>query len=406
MMNSNIILPGFEEVIVKRTEIIDDKYCFHVEMPVNEHPCPNCGIVTLRVHDYRIQKIKHLKLFERHTVIFYRKRRFLCVCGKRFAEVNPFVERYQRLSIECNQAIKIRSIKGKTFKETAEIYGTSSSTVVRRFDDLAESAIQEEPSELPRAIAIDEYKGDTKEGKYQLIIADAVTKEPIDILPNRYKKTIKQYLIKYGAKVELVVMDMSPSFKAAVQQALGRPVIIADRFHFVRYIYWALDGVRRRVQSTWHDYDRKKCKRMRYVFHRDSEKLTEEDQWYLNRYLGFSEELKIAYDMKETFSQWFKQAKQNGLENIIQTKTLLNEFYQKVEQACIPEFNKAIKTLKNWQVEILNSFAYNFSNGFLEGINNLTKVMKRNAFGFRSFKRFRAKILLTHKYKKVGVHVG
>lgn len=40
---------------------------------------------------------------------------------------------------------------------------------------------------------------------------------------------------------------MSPSFKAAVQQVLGKPVIVADRFHFVRYIYWALDGVRRRV---------------------------------------------------------------------------------------------------------------------------------------------------------------
>ncbi len=71
-------------------------------------------------------------------------------------------------------------------------------------------------------------------------------------------------------------MDMSPSFKAAVQQLLGKPIIVVDRFHFVRYIYWALDGVRRRVQSTWHDYDRKKCKKLRYVFHRSTEKPIEE----------------------------------------------------------------------------------------------------------------------------------
>ncbi|MFE8704244.1 ISL3 family transposase [Cytobacillus sp. FJAT-54145] len=405
-MNSNIVLPGFEEVIVKRAALIEDKYCFEVEMPLKEHSCSSCGSVTTKIHDYRIQKIKHLKLFERHTLIFYKRRRYACECGKRFSEENPFIERYQRLSIEFNQAIKIRSIKGKTFKETAEIYGTSASTVVRRFDQIAESTVQVEPDPLPKAIAIDEYKGDTKEGKYQLIIADAVTREPIDILPNRYKKTIKQYLRKHGANVEYVVMDMSPSFKAAVQQALGKPIIVADRFHFVRYIYWALDGVRRRVQSTWHDYDRKKCKKMRYVFHRDSEKLTEEDQWYLNRYLGFSEELNVAYHLKEAFAQWFKQAKVNGLESILQTKELLNEFYRKVEQVNIPEFKKAIQTLQNWQVEILNSFAYGYSNGFLEGINNLTKVMKRNAFGFRSFKRFRAKILLTHKYKKMGVHIG
>lgn len=190
--------------------------------------------------------------------------------------MNSFIEKYQRFSSEWNRAVKIRSIKGKTFKETADIYHTSSSTIVRRFDELAQSEITE-VRELPKVIAIDVYKGDTREGKYQLIIADGVTKEPIVILPNRYKKTIQHYLQKYGAKVEVVIMDMSPAFKAAVIAALGKPVIVANRFHFVRYIYWALDGVRRRIQVTWNDYDRKKCKKMRYVFHRNSQKLTDEN---------------------------------------------------------------------------------------------------------------------------------
>ncbi|MGD7018478.1 helix-turn-helix domain-containing protein, partial [Bacillus altitudinis] len=109
---------------------------------------------------------------ERQTLLFYKKRRYACQCGKKFAESNPFVDRYQRISVELNQAIKIRSIKGKTFKETAEVYGTSPSTVVRRFDHLAEATVNEEAKELPEVIAIDEYKGDTREGKYQLIIAD------------------------------------------------------------------------------------------------------------------------------------------------------------------------------------------------------------------------------------------
>ncbi|WP_437342366.1 transposase [Jeotgalibacillus marinus] len=36
---------------------------------------------------------------------------------------------------------------------------------------------------------------------------------------------------------------------------------MADRFHFVRYIYWVLVRVRRLIQSSWHDYDRKKVRR-------------------------------------------------------------------------------------------------------------------------------------------------
>ncbi|WP_406564912.1 transposase family protein [Bacillus alkalisoli] len=30
------------------------------------------------MHDYRMQKIKHLKIFERHTLLFYRRRRYGC----------------------------------------------------------------------------------------------------------------------------------------------------------------------------------------------------------------------------------------------------------------------------------------------------------------------------------------
>ncbi|WP_278342942.1 transposase [Parageobacillus thermoglucosidasius] len=47
--------------------------------------------------------------------------------------------------------------------------------------------------------------------KYQVIIADSQTGEPVDILPNR-KKTSSRYLKEYGARVEMVIMDMSHSF--------------------------------------------------------------------------------------------------------------------------------------------------------------------------------------------------
>ncbi|WP_277587628.1 helix-turn-helix domain-containing protein, partial [Psychrobacillus antarcticus] len=99
----------------------------------------------------------------RLTIIFYRKRRYVCQCGKKFAEKNTFIQRYQRFSIEWNQAVNVRSIKGKIFSETATIYGTSPSTIVRRFDRLSLSEIQK-VKELPKVIAIDEYKGDTREG--------------------------------------------------------------------------------------------------------------------------------------------------------------------------------------------------------------------------------------------------
>ncbi|WP_445954578.1 transposase [Ureibacillus sp. FSL E2-3493] len=94
------------------------------------------------------------------------------------------------------------------------------------------------------------------------------------------------------------------------------------------------------------------------------------------------------------------------LQNTIEIKKRLEAFYRKVEKANIPAFLKAIQTLKNWQVEILNSLSFGYSNGFLEGINNKSKVLKRNAYGFRSYEHFKAKILLNNLSKKIGIHLG
>ncbi|WP_090844023.1 ISL3 family transposase [Alkalicoccus daliensis] len=397
--------PGLEEVTVTNTEVVEGAMHLHIEMERKPHRCPHCSERTSKVHDYRIQKIDHLKMWERPTVLFYRRRRYACTCGKRFAERRTFVERYQRHSVEWNQALGLRVIQGKNFTDSAKQFHTSPTTAMRRFDNIS-APMLEEIEDLPAVIAIDEYKGDTNQGKYQVILADGVTGEPLDILPDRSVQTVKRYLQKKGSQVRIVVMDMSPSFKSAVQQALGKPVIVADRFHFCRYIYWALDQVRRRVQKDFHEYDRRKCKRMKHVFHKKSHELTEKQRWYLERYLSLSEELRTAYELKEAYQSWFQTAKEVGRSDGRRVKEELHVFYQRVVASKMPEFHKAIKTFRNWEVEILNSFIFGYTNGPIEGLNNQTKVIKRNAFGFQRYDRFRLRVLLHHQWKKRHFQVG
>jgi len=400
-LNSNIILPGFEDdVMIKKTEERDGVYYIWIEMERKAHSCPECKHMTDKVHDYRMQKIRHQPIFGRQSFLFYRKRRYRCdYCGKRFYESNSITNRYQRESLEFKKAISIELIHGKSFKDTASRFHTSPTTVIRRFDEITSSMVKE-IKELPKVIAIDEYKGDAGNEKYQLIIADPVKREPLDILPNRRKDTLVDYLNKRGSKVETVVMDMSHSFKAAVNEALGGPIIVADRFHFCRYIYWALERVRIRVQREFHEYDRKKSKRMRHIFYKANEKLTEKQRWYLERFLNMSPDLRRAYELKEAYRKWFELAKANGPNRLADTKERLYQYYDLVRASGLKEFEKAIETFQNWQKEIMNSFAFDLHNGYIEGINNQTKVIKRNAFGFRRFDRFRAKVLMHHQYKK------
>ena len=51
----------------------------------------------------------------------------------------------------------------------------------------------------------------------------------------------------------------------------------------------------------------------------------------------------------------------------------------------------------NWKIEILNSFIRfgdkRLRNGYIEGINNKIKVIKRIAYGYTNFTHFRNRIM-------------
>ena len=54
----------------------------------------------------------------------------------------------------------------------------------------------------------------------------------------------------------------------------------------------------------------------------------------------------------------------------------------------------SLKTLNEFKNNIFNTFNNKYHNGFIEGNNNFIKVIKRIAFGFRSFRRFKARIMI------------
>ena len=54
----------------------------------------------------------------------------------------------------------------------------------------------------------------------------------------------------------------------------------------------------------------------------------------------------------------------------------------------------SIKTLKEYLPYIKNTLSNPYHNGFIEGNSNFIKVLKRIAFGFRSFGRLKARIMI------------
>src|SRR5699024_9625916 len=96
---------------------------------------------------------------------------------------------------------------------------------------------------------------------------------------------------------------------------------------------------------------------------------SDNQNWYLKRYLGMSNYLKRAYQLKEAYRYWFEESKTLGDNDLVGIKQRLYQLYELVNDSGIKEFQKAIETFKNWQKEILSSFAFDLHNGYIEGIN-------------------------------------
>ncbi|WP_312889046.1 ISL3 family transposase [Desertibacillus haloalkaliphilus] len=187
--------------------------------------------------------------------------------------------------------------------------------------------------------------------------------------------------------VEIVVIDLSKSFKEAIRRQLGDPLIIADRFHFMRQGYWAFDQVRRDVQHELYKRYRLRLKRNKEILWKSPLKLSQEGQERVEELLNHHQRLREAYELKNELDWWFKTS------NAENAKEGLEAWFEKVEKSGNEAFKKVVKTFKRWKKEILHSFMYPYNNGYIEGVNNTTKVIKRMSYGIKSFQRLRKKIL-------------
>lgn len=59
----------------------------------------------------------------------------------------------------------------------------------------------------------------------------------------------------------------------------------------------------------------------------------------------------------------------------------------------LPEIRTLRRTLMRWRTEILAYFSSGLTNGMTEGFNNKAKVVKRRAYGYRSFRNYRLRLL-------------
>ena len=384
--NSTENLIGLQDLIIKKIETDEKEIHIYGQLKRKQHKCPCCRAETNKIHDYREQIIKDIPLYDKHAFIHLQKRRYRCECGKRFYESNSFLPRYYRRTNRLSAHIIDKLKKLITFSDVAKEVNLSITTVMRTFD-----LVSYAPRRLPTTLSIDEFKGNTNKEKYQCIITDPENKVVLDILPKRYESYLTKYFLKFDKKerdkITAFVSDMWKPYSSLATKLFKNAEQIVDKYHWIRQVFWAFDGVRKDVQKELGKDYRIYFKHSRKLLFKRFNELDDEQKQQVNVMLALSPTLYTAHFYKEDFLKIL------DCNDRVSAKSALSEWINCAFDCGIERFKKCAQTMINWMTGILNSFSNPVTNGFTEGCNNKIKVRKRIAFGYQNFHRFRNRIL-------------
>ncbi len=218
---------------------------------------------------------------------------------------------------------------------------------------------------------------------------DPKEKVVLDILPNRFESDLVKYFSQFANKnnVKYFVCDMNPHFREVARICFPQATIVADKYHVIRQVYWAMEKVRKNEQNKLPKQHRIYFKKSRNLLMKRIEKLTPEEMDRLALMFEIAPRLADAYRIKNDFLAVIRsKTSADGKQRLV-------DWLFSVEVMDLPEFQDCTNAYHNWFKEIVNAMDVPWTNGYIEGCNNKTKVLKRTCYGMRNFNNFRKRIL-------------
>jgi transposase len=204
------------------------------------------------------------------------------------------------------------------------------------------------------------------------------------VLPDRQKQTVRQFLEAMPKRVKrairTVCTDMYEGFVNAVKEVLGKACVVVDRYHVAKLYREGADRLRqqelRRLKQELPKEDYAKIKGAMWPFRKNAADLEGEERALLKRVFAYSPALQQAYEYREQLTAIFDEA----LAKEQATKKLKN-WQEQVRASGLRCYDSFLRTLDKWMEEITNYFLDRHTSGFVEGLNNKLKVLKRRCYG-------------------------
>ena len=372
-----------------------------------DYPAPKCHNCQGQMAKYDFQKeskIPYLECAGFKTLIRLRKRRFRCKdCGKTAVSETSLVKKNHQIATVVKQKITQKLIEKLPMTAIAESLSVSTSTVIRQ---LHKFKFKTDLNYLPEHMSWDEYS--FKKGKMSFIAQDYDTRKIVAILDGRTQATIRNHFLRYSretrSRVKVITMDMFSPYYDIARKLFPNAKIVLDRFHIVQHLSRAMNRVRIQIMNQFdrksHEY--KALKRYWKLIQQDSYTLSRKrfyrptfrahltNKEILEKLLSYSQDLRDHYELYQLLLFHFQEKHADYFFELI-TESI---------SAVNPIFQTIFRTFLRDQDKIINALELPYSNAKLEATNNLIKVIKRNAFGFRNFENFKTRILIALNIKK------
>lgn len=397
-----------------------------VQAVERDEGCPDCGVVSSRVHAWTRQRVKDIGTGGDGThaagrvEVVVNKPRMVCAepaCGRRtFTPVTDQLPARARCLTRLRTAILAAVVaSGRAVDEVAAAFGVAWWTVQTAV--LAAVMTLPDVDDVPvRFLGIDEHRfrtvrwfRDPDTGGWKRVepwmttFVNLQTGQVIGIVDGRHSAAVTTWLDArsqaWRDRVEVVAMDPSATYRSAIGTALPAASISVDHWHLVRLANLMVTSVRQRVAREWlgrrgRATDGAWAHRMLLL--RAANTLTPRAWDRLDRVFTHDDptgELGAAWGVKER------------LRMLLATRTLAEADTARgllgiaVLAADMPETTRLWETLNAWWDEIEVFIETGVTNAKTEAANTSVKQIKRTGRGYRNHEHYQARILLASAHR-------
>ncbi|MCA9644835.1 MAG: ISL3 family transposase, partial [Myxococcales bacterium] len=348
--------------------------------------CPKCASPSRSVYDRRWVRVKDEPIRQRNVQLHIRKRRFMCKpCNKPFTEPVAGVAKGARTTARYRKAVLASCERFADLTSVQRYLRCSAGYLYKTLYAELERRLRMRTYPWPEVIGIDEhfFRRDRAFRAFVTVIVDMKGKRVFEVAEGKRGADIEAQLTHIPGRenVRWIALDLADAYKTFCKRFFPNAQLVADKFHVLRLLNPAINRARKAITG-----DRRSLPVRRWLL-TSGKKLHREKRWRLLKWLNQHPELNQLYHAKESLHGFYR------IRGYGRAKRALTKMCDALALSEVPELQTLRRTLIRWRREILNYFVRRLTNGRTEGFNAKAKLVKRRAYGFRSFRNYRLRLL-------------